>query len=181
MMRALGMPFRDSRRGWWGLRRRPGRLALVVLRMPVTIYRNHPDRLPADTFLRLVHIGRRTGRPHEAVLMLMRYDHEASEAVVCAAWGPDSDWVRNLRAGPAVIAQVGTRTFTPEHRFLTPRESYEIAVAFRREHPARLRLFSALLGWGNLWDDAALQSFVTTHPLIALRPAPTKRADNPIG
>jgi hypothetical protein len=121
-----------------GLAPATGRLALVVLRMPVTIYRNR------------------------------------------AAWGPDSDWVRNRRAGPAVIAQVGTTTFTPEHRFLTPRESYEIAVAFRREHPARLRLFSALLGWGNLWDDAALQSFVTTHPLIALRPAPTRRADNPI-
>jgi hypothetical protein len=43
--------------------------------------------------------------------MVLRYDADAHEAVICAGWGPDTDWVRNLRAGPAVQVRLGRGRF----------------------------------------------------------------------
>jgi hypothetical protein len=80
--------------------------------------------------------------------MVLRYDADAREAVICAAWGPDTDWVRNLRAGAAARVRLGRESFTPQHRFLSEDEAFDAAARFRREHPRRLRLISTILGWG---------------------------------
>ncbi len=113
-----------SPRPWWGLRREPGRLALAVFRMPLRAYNRHPERMPGRTFLKFVHTGRKTGLPHEAVAMVLQYDEDTHEAVICAAWGPSTDWVRNLRAAPAVTVQLGRDSFVgfPQYRegFLMP-------------------------------------------------------------
>jgi hypothetical protein len=103
--------------------------------------------------------------------MVLRYDRGTREAVICSAWGPDADWVRNFRAGPAVQVQLGRESYTPKHRFLAEDESFEVAVQFRREHPWRLRLLSTILGWGDLRDDTTAREFTSTHPFVALRPA----------
>jgi hypothetical protein len=75
-----------------------------------------------------------------------------------------------LRAGPALKAQIGQDSFTPDHRFLTDDEAFEVAVQFRREHPRRLRLMSIILGYGDLRDDATVREFVHSHPFIAFQP-----------
>ena len=81
--------------------------------------------------------------------MVLRYDEAGHEAVVCAARGPDADWVRDLRAGPAANVQLGRQSFTPTHRFLTDDGAFDVAVQFRRAHPHRLRLLSTMLGWAT--------------------------------
>ena len=154
-----------------GLRRRPGRLALAVFRMPQRAYRHDAGRLLGRTFLLLVHTGRKTGQPHSTVAMVLRYNRDTREAVICSAWGPDADWVRNLRAGPPVRVQLGRESYTPEHRFLSEGEGFEVAVHFRCEHPWRLRLLSTILGWGDLRDDDTAREFTRTHPFVALQPA----------
>jgi deazaflavin-dependent oxidoreductase (nitroreductase family) len=154
----------------FGLRRKPGRLALAVFRMPLRAYRHHAGWLLGRTFLLLVHTGRTTGQPHPTVAMVLRYDPARHEAVICSAWGPDADWVRNLHAGPAVQVQLGRESYTPKHRFLSEDESFNAAVQFRSEHPWRLRLLSAVLGWDDLHDDDAVREFTRTHPFVALGP-----------
>jgi deazaflavin-dependent oxidoreductase (nitroreductase family) len=154
-----------------GLRRKPGRLALAVFRMPLLAYRHDAGWLLGHTFLLLVHTGRKTGQPHSMVAMVLRYNRGTREAVICSAWGPDADWVRNLRAGPAVRVQLGQESYIPEHRFLSEDESFEAAVQFLRDHPWRLRLISTLLGWGDLHDDDTAREFTRTHPFVALQPA----------
>jgi deazaflavin-dependent oxidoreductase (nitroreductase family) len=132
------------------------------------------------TFVAFTHIGRKTGQPHQAVAMVLRYDKATGEAVICAAWGPQTDWYRNLQASPAGQVQLGGQTFTPQQRFLPGDEAFEVAVAFRREHPHRLRLLARILGWGDLGDDAALRTFIAGHPFVAFRPseqAPTPPED----
>jgi deazaflavin-dependent oxidoreductase (nitroreductase family) len=154
-----------------GLRRKRGRLALAVFRMPLRAYDHGAGRLLGHTFLEFTHTGRRSGRAYRTVAMVLRHDPATREAVVVAAWGPDSDWVKNLRAGPAVSLQLGRDAFVPEHRFLPVDEAVDVAVQFRREHPGRLRLISAALGWPDLTADDALAEFVRTHPFVAFRPA----------
>lgn len=163
-------PRRRTNRPLLGLRRRPGRLALAVFRMPLNAYRHDAGRLMGHTFLQFTHVGRKTGQPYDAVAMVLRYDEASREAVICAAWGPDTDWVRNLHAGPAQQVQLGSESFAPEHRFLSESEAFDVAVQFRRRHPHRLRLLSTILGWGDLRDDAHVRRFVHTHPFVAFRP-----------
>ncbi len=159
-----------------GLRREPGRLALALFRMPLRAYRHDAGWLLGRTFLEFTHTGRKTGLPHQAVAMVLRDDEDAHEAVICAAWGPGTDWVRNLRAAPPAQVRIGREAFTPQHRFLSDDEAFDVAVQFRRDHPWRLRLLSTILGWGDLGDDAAVRDFVRTHPFVAFRPAPANPA-----
>lgn len=83
-----------------GLRRRPGRLALTVFRLPLPLYRRGWGWLLGDTFLLLVHSGRKTG----------------------SAWGKETDWIRSrllawifgwgdLRSDAAARGFVSTRPF----------------------------------------------------------------------
>jgi deazaflavin-dependent oxidoreductase (nitroreductase family) len=167
-------PARGEDRPLLGLRRRPGRLALALFRMPLRAYRHGAGALLGRTFLQVTHVGRKTGQPHNAVAMVLRYDGAAHEAVICAAWGPETDW-GNLRAGPAARVRLGRESFTPEHRFLSDDEACDVAARFRRQHPHRLRLISSILGWGDLRDDARVRRFVQTHPFVAFRPAASLR------
>ncbi|SNS08364.1 deazaflavin-dependent oxidoreductase, nitroreductase family [Geodermatophilus saharensis] len=107
-----------------GLRRRPGRLARAVFRLPLKAYQHDAGPAVGRTFLAFTHLGRRTGRPHQTVAMVLRHDEATGEAVICAAWGPQTDWYRNLQAHPATTVQLGGATFTPRQRFfLTTRPS----------------------------------------------------------
>jgi deazaflavin-dependent oxidoreductase (nitroreductase family) len=155
-----------------GLRDRPGRLALAVFRLPLRAYHHDAGWLLGHTFLAFVYVGRKTGRSHEAVAMVLRYEAAMHEAVICAAWGPNTDWVRNLRASRATQVQIGRESFTPSHRFLSNAEALEVTTDFRRDHPWRLRLISEILGWGDLRDDETVHEFVASHPFVAFRPAP---------
>jgi deazaflavin-dependent oxidoreductase (nitroreductase family) len=147
-----------------GLRRKPGRLALVL-------YQRGWGGLLGGTFLLLVHAGRKTGKLHQMIAMVLRYDPETGEAVICSAWGQDADWVRNIRARPAVRVQIGRVSFIPKQRFLSEEEAVAVVAEFQRRHPGRLRLLSVILGWEDLRSDTAARAFVSTRPFVSLRPA----------
>jgi deazaflavin-dependent oxidoreductase (nitroreductase family) len=154
-----------------GVRRQPGRLALAVFRLPLPLYRRGWGRLLGHTFLLLVHAGRKTGRVYSAVAMVLRYDPESHEAVICSAWRRNADWIRNIRVRPALQVKIGRESFVPEQRFLSDDESFAVAVGFRRQHPWRLRLVTWVLGWDDLRSDAALREFVRSRPFVSFRPA----------
>jgi deazaflavin-dependent oxidoreductase (nitroreductase family) len=153
-----------------GLRRQSGRLAVAVFRLPLKADQQNAGPAVGRTFLAFTHVGRLTGLLHQAVAMVLRHDEASGEAVICTAWGPQTEWYRNLRAEPATQVQLGGLTFTPRQGFLTEEEALDVAVQFRCEHPGRIRLLSRLLGWGNLRDDGPLREFVRTHPFVAFRP-----------
>jgi deazaflavin-dependent oxidoreductase (nitroreductase family) len=161
-----------------GLRRKPGRLALAVFRLPLALYQRGWGGLLGGTFLLLVHAGRKTGKLHQVVAMVLRYDPETGEAVICSAWGQDADWVRNIQARPAVRVQIGRDSFVPKQRFLSDDESVAVLAEFQRRHRGRSRLLSAILGWGDLRSDTAARDFVSTRPFVSLRPADPPLPDN---
>jgi deazaflavin-dependent oxidoreductase (nitroreductase family) len=161
----------DVKRPWLGLRRAPGRLALVVFRLPLWLYRRGWGWMLGRTFVMFVHVGRRTGDGHEAVAMVLDDNKSNGEVVICSAWGPDADWLRNLHAGPAREVHIAGDCFVPDHRLLGEDEAFTVATSFRRRHPRRLQLISTVLGWGDLGDDEAVRGFVHTHPFVAFRPA----------
>ena len=156
-----------------GLRRRPGRLALAVFRLPLVLYRHGWGRLLGTTFMLLVHAGRKSGQPHLMTAMVMRWNPSTREVVIFSGWGPNSDWVRNLRARPALRVEVGREHYTPQHRFLSEDESIVVARDFMRRHPYRVRLATRILEWPDLHSETVLRDFVHSHPFVALRPEDT--------
>jgi deazaflavin-dependent oxidoreductase (nitroreductase family) len=156
-----------------GLRRQPGRLALAIFRLPLVLHRRGWGRLLGDTFLVVVHVGRRSGRRHETAAMVLAHDPATQEAIVCSVWGERTDWIRNLRARPAVEVHIGGTSFTPSQRFLSEEERVAVAQQFRRRHPWRLRLLAAVFGWGDLRSDDTVRELVRTRPFVGLRPAPS--------
>jgi deazaflavin-dependent oxidoreductase (nitroreductase family) len=158
-----------------GLRRQPGRLALAVFRIPLPLYRRGWGWLLGHTFLLLVHAGRKTGTPHSTIAMVLKYDPQTHEAVIFSAWGQDTDWIRNIRARPALQVQIGRESFTPQQRFLSEDESLTVVAGFVRRHPWRRRLATRIMGWQDLRSETAARDFVSTRPFVSLRPAgPTR-------
>jgi deazaflavin-dependent oxidoreductase (nitroreductase family) len=143
----------------------------VVFRLPLLLYRRGWDGLLGHTFLLVVHAGRKTGKPYSAVAMILRWDPQAHEAVICSAWGQDTDWIRNIRARPALRVQIGRESFTPEQRFLSEEESFAVMAGFRDRHPHRTRLAAWIFGWGDLQSDTAVRDWVSARPFVSFRPA----------
>ena len=152
----------------FGVRKKPGQLALGLFRMPLRAAR--AGHLPG-TFVTFVHTGRKTGDPHESVAMVLRHDPATGEVVICAAWGPNTDWVRNLRVSNATRVQFGRTSFVPEQRFLADDEAVNVVREFCRHHPVRFRVFRLALGLADLRRQDAARAFVQTHPFVAFRPA----------
>jgi hypothetical protein len=103
--------------------------------------------------------------------MVLRYDAATHEAVICSGWGPTADWIRNIQARPALDVQIGRESFTPQQRFLSEDESFDVCLEFCLRHPARLQVMRRILGW-DLRSATAVREFVQTHPFVAFRPAP---------
>lgn len=160
------------RRPFLGIRRQPGRLALWVMRLPRPLYHHDLGRLLDHTFLLMAHQGRKTGKRHETVAMAATYEPATHEVVVCSAWGPDTEWIRNLRAHPALEIRIGRESFVPVQRFLSEAEAVAAVGEFRRRHPWRMRLVAAILGWGDLGSEPAARNFVRARPFVSFRPAP---------
>jgi deazaflavin-dependent oxidoreductase (nitroreductase family) len=160
-----------ARRPLLGLRRQPGRLALVAMRVPRPLYHRGWGWMLDHTFLLIAHQGRKTGKRRETVAMALAYDPDTREAVVFSAWGPNTEWIRNLRAHPALQIQIGREAYVPEHRFLSEDESVAVVREFQRRHPWRTRLFSGILGWGELSSETAVREFVRSRPFVSFRPA----------
>jgi deazaflavin-dependent oxidoreductase (nitroreductase family) len=160
-----------EKRALLGLRRQPGRVALWFMRLPRPLYHRGWGRLLGHTFLLITHEGRKTGKRRETVAMALTYDSETREAVVCSAWGPDTEWLRNLRAHSALQIQIGRERYVPVQRFLSKDEAVAVAIEFRDRHPRRLRLFATILGWGDLSGEMAVREFVRDRPFVAFRPA----------
>jgi len=158
-----------------GLRSRPGRLALAVFRIPLVLYQHGAGWLLGRTFLRLVHVGRRTGRPHSMVAMVLAYDRDTGTAVICSAWGRRADWVLNLRARPASRVDIGRSTFVPRHRFLDEAEASAAIEGFLGRHPHRARFIAWVLGWGDLRSEHLRRQFVAGRPFVELAPEPETR------
>lgn len=153
-----------------GLRSRPGRLALWFMRLPRPLYRHGWGRLLGHTFLLIAHEGRRTGKRRETIAMALAYDPQTRETVVCSAWGPNTEWMSNLRANSALEIQIGAETYVPAQRFLSEDEAVAVATEFRDHHPRRLRLFATILGWGDLSTESAVRELVRDRPFVAFRP-----------
>jgi deazaflavin-dependent oxidoreductase (nitroreductase family) len=152
----------------------PGRVLRWLLRVPVAMYSAHAGWLLGHRFLLLRHRGRRSHRLYGTVLEVVAWQPAAREAVVMSAFGPRSQWYRNVLAGQAVEVQIARLRFAPSVHPLDTDEAVGVLADYERRNrlaaPLVRAVLSKLAGFRYDGSDAARRRLVHTLPLVALRP-----------
>lgn len=147
----------------------------TAFRLPDALYRHGLGGLLGGRFLRLVHVGRRSGRRYTTVLEVVAHDRGTGECVVVSGFGDRADWLRNLAAGGPVEVSVGRSTFAAEHRRLGIDEAVGVLADYERRNrmirPVVRRALSWLLGWRYDGSDEARRRMAEQLPLVGLRSA----------
>jgi deazaflavin-dependent oxidoreductase (nitroreductase family) len=140
------------------------------MRLPVWLYRLGLGRLLGHRFLLLTHHGRRSGRVHQTMLEVVRYNPVTHESTVAAAWGDRADWYRNLQAHPALRVQTAGVRYTPAQRFLSPEEVVAVLRGYQRAHPIAAWVGAHLLGIAFTRPASRLSGAGPPLPMVAFRP-----------
>lgn len=155
--------------------KRPGHAAKWLLRAPTKLYDLHAGWLLDHRFLRLTHVGRRSGRRYRTMLEVVSADVERDEYVVVAGLGERADWYRNVRAGGAVEVAIGNRRFKPAYRQLTELEAAAAFARYEHDHhwaaPMIRRALTWLVGWDYDASPSARRRLAHEVPLLAFQPA----------
>ncbi len=145
-----------------------------LFRAPAYLYRWRLGWLFGHRLLLLTHIGRCTGLRRRTVLEVVEYRKEGPEVVVANGFGPDCDWLRNIKARTGEEVTVGSRHFVASHRFLGEDEAMRVIQDYEHRNrfiaPIVRRGFSWLLGWQYHGGESDRRRLVRQIPLIAFRP-----------
>jgi deazaflavin-dependent oxidoreductase (nitroreductase family) len=142
--------------------------------MPALLYDWNAGWLLGHRFLRLTHVGRRSGRRYRTVLEVVGTGSAPDEVIVVAGLGPTSDWYRNLQAHPAIEVAIGRQRFQPRQRVLSEPEAVAVLADYERRNrwatPLVRRMLTWLVGWEYDGTDDARRRLANELPLIAFRP-----------
>jgi deazaflavin-dependent oxidoreductase (nitroreductase family) len=116
-----------------------------LMRAPVGLYRAGLGRLLGRRMLLLEHTGRRTGAARYAVLEVIGRPGPG-RYLVASGFGDSADWLRNVRAEPAVRVTVGGGPSRPARAEILPVErAREVLRRYAREHAVAWRALRPLL------------------------------------
>lgn len=139
----------------------PPALMTPFFKMPLILYRLGLGWLLGKRFMRITHVGRRSGKVYHSVLVVLRYDEQTRAMMVVSPWNT-SNWYRNIQAAPALEVQTGDLRhgrvrYAPVQRALSPEEIATLLIAFCREHPIFSRMVARIPGWKI---DATAEEFL---------------------
>lgn len=155
-------------------RRRPGPFLAAALRAPARLYDWGAGWVFGRRFLRLTHVGRRTGRKYQTMLEVVGENRDRREVIVVAGLGRSAQWYRNLLAGKATEVAIGRERFAPRYRELDPAEAAVVLAEYERRNryiaPLVRRVLSWLVGWHYDGTEVKRLALVSELPMVALRP-----------
>ncbi|WP_051510513.1 nitroreductase family deazaflavin-dependent oxidoreductase [Intrasporangium oryzae] len=145
-----------------------------VYAAPGALYDHGLGRLLGHRFVRIGHIGRRTGLLHHAVVEVTHYDRVTGEATVMAGYGPRADWVRNIRAAGGASLDFGHGPRPAAYRVLDVDEAIEVFRHYERRNvlllPGIRATLWVLLGWRYDGSEPARRRLAEQLPMLAFRP-----------
>lgn len=151
--------------------RPPSKALRFGLRLPIWLYRLRLGWLLGNRFLLLTHIGRKSGKPHQAVIEVVRHEKQTDTYYVVSGWGERSSWYQNIRNSPNVTIQVGGRKLQAQAEFIPLDQEIEIMESYAREHPAAFReLTSLFLGKRMKSAQDGARTIAEKMPMVAFHP-----------
>ena len=145
-----------------------------LLRTPARLYDWNLGWLLGHRFVRLTHVGRRSGCQYHTMLEVMGTGPERDEVIVVAGLGRSADWYRNIQVHPAAQIAIGGTRFRPLWRVLDESEAVTTLADYERRHrwasPVVRLMLSWLVGWTYDGSEDARWRLAAQLPLIAFRP-----------
>lgn len=134
-----------------------------MFRAPIALYRAGLGWLLGHRIVMIEHVGRVSGRPRRTVLEVVRRD--ASSIDVAAAWGPRSDWFRNVIANPSVRVSSGRLRSKPATAsVLSLEDAADVFAGYAEAHETAARVLGRSLGL-DFTDPSAIAN---TVPVVRL-------------
>ena len=125
----------------------PRGLSRLAFRLPLWLYRLHLGGLLGKRFVCLTHNGRRSGKPRQVVLEVVRYDRATGACIVAAGFGEESDWVRNVVHDPHIVFTVGRLGRAGLAERLDPETAAHELAEYARRYPLAWRELSHFMGY----------------------------------
>ncbi len=145
-----------------------------LLRAPAALYDRNMGWILGRRFLRLTHVGRRSGRRYRTVLEIVGTGPAPDELIVMAGLGRGADWYRNVHAQPAVEVATSGLRFRPARRDLDEVEGLGVLTEYNRRHrlvrPAVHWMLGRLVGCPYDGSEEWWRRVARDLPLVSFRP-----------
>ncbi len=149
----------------------PRGLLRWLLRLPVWLYRLRLGRLLGRRFVMITHTGRKSGRPHQTVLEVVRHDPATGVVVVASGWGEKADWFRNILKTPAVTVHIGHQRFEAVAARLTVEAAADELCDYAARHPDAFRQLTRMMIGAQSGDETVdCVAMAGVVPLVSLTP-----------
>ena len=156
--------------------RKPAGCLRLLLRAPVALHRLGLGWLLGQRFLLLSHVGRKTGKTHQAIVEVMRHDLDSDSYIVASGRGERSDWLRSVQRTAEVALAVGRRKAPARAVRLTREQAAAELWSYARRQPRAFAELSRLLAGRSIpADEQACQDGAGTIPVVALHVQPQGR------
>lgn len=147
----------------------PRGLSRLLWRLPIVLYRAHLGWLLGERFLLLTHIGRKSGRPRQAVIEVVRHDLAEDTYYSVSGFGEKADWFRNILKTPEVSIQVGRRTVSAQAERLSNEGAEDELLNYSRRHPTAFNNLAGFLGYNLDGSDASIRALANLLPVVRFR------------
>lgn len=142
------------------LRKPPSGITRWFLEAPKAMYRMGLGWMLGNRFVMIEHTGRRSGKRYRTVVEVIGKGENTID--VAAAWGPKSDWFRNVKASPEVSVSSGRLRDAPATAaVLDDATAAAVFAAYARNHQRAAATLSRSLGL-PLDDPEAMAESVPT-------------------
>lgn len=154
------------------LEKRPSWILKFFFKVPVWIHKlgfGGWERLIGAQWMLITTVGRKSGKPRDAMVDVMDYDAASDTYFIEAAYGSRADWYRNMQANPIFDARVGRRKFKARATPLSNEGAGELMVQFYRKKPAYTRSVMAMVGM-KFENEEQLRALGSKLTLLAVKP-----------
>jgi deazaflavin-dependent oxidoreductase (nitroreductase family) len=127
-----------------------------------------PKSMRPKSMIILHHTGRRSGQPRTTGLQRVYQDSDSGRYYVAAAYGPTSDWWRNIVANPQVTIEADGRLIEAVAAPVGPEEAAIIMEAAIEENP-RLRDRAFKHAGVVVSDPDGIAKVLAANPLMSFQ------------
>jgi deazaflavin-dependent oxidoreductase (nitroreductase family) len=146
----------------------PTGLSRLLFRFPIFFYRIGLGGLFGKRFVLITHTGRKSGKPRQVLLEVIRRDPDTGTVYVIGAYGEKADWVRNVKKAPSIRAQLGWKKYEAEAEFLDEEGRIGVFLDYARRHPGMAVSFPGMVGYELDGSEEDFISFARVAVIVGI-------------